>query len=110
MALHSRYRAGCAGPSLHPSERRAARRERANLRVQLLDTRMTVRTLRNIMAVILQAINCFFWLAIFNARRPLNLNLNLNLNLPVAWHTAKRMCKAACVSNLLSEWYSTPTA
>lgn len=45
-----------------------ARRERANLRVQLQDTRATVGTLRNIMAVLAQAINCFFWLAIYNVR------------------------------------------
>ncbi|KAK9845248.1 hypothetical protein WJX81_001044 [Elliptochloris bilobata] len=40
--------------------------ERANLRVQLQDTRATVGTLRCIMAVLLQAVNCFFWLAIFD--------------------------------------------
>jgi hypothetical protein len=55
----------------HPRAREArpgARRERANLRVQLQDTRATVGTLRRIMAVILQAVNCFFWLAIYNVR------------------------------------------
>ena len=43
-------------------------RERTNLRVQLQDTRATVGTLRIIMAVLLQAVNCFFWLAIYNVR------------------------------------------
>ena len=45
-----------------------SRRERTNLRVQLQDTRATVGTLRIIMAVLLQAVNCFFWLAIYNVR------------------------------------------
>ena len=36
--------------------------------MQLQDTRATVGTLRIIMAVLLQAVNCFFWLAIYNVR------------------------------------------
>ncbi len=66
-ACMCRFRAART-PRPRAEARQGARRERANLRVQLQDTRATVGTLRRIMAVILQAVNCFFWLAIYNAR------------------------------------------